>query len=103
MLLEDIGAAASAGHAAAAVFGDPHPGARGHQGGGGGDVEGVGAVPAGPARVQDRFVVDVDLLPIEVDQTVAHVDLARLFANHPRGGRNFLHGLFLIRSAVKKA
>jgi hypothetical protein len=42
-----------AGHAAVAVLGHDHPRARDHEGGRGGDVEGVQAVAAGAAGVHD--------------------------------------------------
>ncbi len=50
--LQQVGGATPAGRGAIAVLGDRHPGARHHDRGDRGDVEGAASIPAGPARVE---------------------------------------------------
>jgi hypothetical protein len=56
--LDDVGGPALAGDGPSAVLDDPHPGGGGHQGGHGGDVDGVRAVAPGPHDVGHGRAVD---------------------------------------------
>lgn len=56
--LDDVGGPALAGDGAASVLDDPGPGGGGHQGGHGGDVDGVRAVAPGPDHVGHGRAVD---------------------------------------------
>ena len=60
-LLEDVGRAALARDAPVAVLGDGHAAGRGDEGGGGGQVEGVGPVAAGAAAVGDGKPAGVEV------------------------------------------
>ena len=85
---QHIGSPRLGGHAAVAVLGDGAPCSRHHEHDGGGDVEGVRTVTAGPH--------DVDEVA-----TISHMDRVGELAHDLRSGRDLADGLLLDSQACK--
>jgi len=92
---QHVGAAAGGRYGPVAVLGHLHPAGRHHEGDRGGDVEGVGAVPPGAHHVQDRLLVDVDVVPVDVEDPLADPDRGGTVPHDPGRAGDLGHRLTL--------